>query len=811
MSASEPSAARRLILRGILAAASPVLLGLYAWFPFLGFLPFIALVPWILLYTDDRPKPASAAWYVVGAWVAWMLQHPAVAHFGWFVPPVMAAALFVGWIPFPFLIRPIHRRFHWPRALTVPIVWVCLEWLRSAVTLAHFDLYALGYSQARVTPLVQVADLTGVYGVSFLVAAFNGWVADAIVAWRSRAATGMDPGARRRLLRSAAAVGALFAAALTYGVVRLSAARDDPGPRIAVVQPNIEHSERNAIGVHLSQVIFTDERVAAGAADLIVWPENAVLDNLRRPGMYIPDLARLAREKNAHMLVGGMGKSSEVPGKTTNTAYLIDGGGNILGEARKQVLFPWSEMIPGDALLRRLAPGVWRFQRALVRKGWGFVPTGLPGRETTVLSLPYGGGTLPFGVLICVENAYAPIPAEASRKGARFLVNITSEREVGGPVQEQLLRVSMLRAVENRIAYVRCGNSGISAFVDPEGRLRRVLMGERGGTIHDHGVLIERVLLGRPGPTVYARSHDAFAFLCIAATFVLLVSSLGPGFGAAGVRAGAMALLVLASWGCGSGPRPGTDPEAAPAALAEGRKRLAAGDPSGAITALARACAAPESCGAAIPMLSLAFQATRRFEDAADLFAAVAAARPEVRADALAEQARFLDRLGELRAAEGAYAAAVALRPDAATWATLGTLRMRMEDPSGALEAYGRALELSPGDAQIRYLHARGLWLAGRLADAEREIDGLIADHPDHGAGWAVKGRLREAAGDEAGAVAAYRSALGGDRENVEARFMLARRALAAQDFDQAKRWLREIWALDAGGGVRRGGAEVPR
>jgi apolipoprotein N-acyltransferase len=806
-----PGGSSSLLARGVLAAASPILLGLYAWFPFLGFLPYVALVPWILLYTDDRRPPVSAIWYVVGAWVAWMLQHPSVAHFGWFVPPVMAAALCVGWLPFPFVMRPIHRRFGWPRALTVPIVWVALEWLRSTITLAHFDLYALAYSQARVTPLVQIADVTGAAGVSFLVAAFNGWVADVIVHRRSRGAVGAAAPRGPSVLVSGAVLAAMFVAALVYGFVRLSHGANEPGPRIALVQPDVAHNERNAIGVHLSEVIFTDERVPAGSADLIVWPENAILDNLRRPGMYLPDLARLANEKGAPLLVGAMGKASEAPGKMTNAAYLVDRNGEILGEARKQVLFPWSEMVPGDAWLKRAFPRLWRAQRALVRKGWGFVPTGLPGRETVVLGLPWNGVTLPFGVLICVENAYAPIPAEAARKGARFLLNITSEREVGGPVQEQLLRISMMRAVENRIAYVRCGNSGISGFIDPQGRLRRVLRGENGGTIRDHGVLTERVLLGRPGTTLYARSHEAFAYLCVAATLALAAIAVAgrPGM-ARGVAVLAAAAVVTS--GCVGRPRIGTDAAGSTAALARGRAELQDGAADRAIGPLARACAEASTCREAVPLLSEAFLATRRFEDAADLFSEIATKRPEVRGAALAERGRFLDRQGEVLAAEAAYAEAAALEPTASSWASLGTLRMRLDRQDGALDAYARALALQPDDPQMRYLHARALWLVGRGTDAEGEIDALLAIQPDHGAAWAVKGRLRDAAGDPPGAAEAYHHALRGDPENVEARFMLARRALVAKDFAQAEQWLREIWAIDTQAAPgRRGGGEVPR
>jgi apolipoprotein N-acyltransferase len=135
----------------------------------------------------------------------------------------------------------------------------------------------------------------------------------------------------------------------------------------------------------------------------------------------------------------------------------------------------------------------------------------------TLFELPWNGAALPFAVLICVENAYPPLVAEAGRMGARFFVNITSEGEVSGPIQEQLLRICIFRAIENHLAYVRCGNAGISGFIDPDGRVRSILTNARGGTIAIAGTLSDTVSLSRGGPTVYARSHDAFALACVLA------------------------------------------------------------------------------------------------------------------------------------------------------------------------------------------------------------------------------------------------------------------------------------------------------
>jgi tetratricopeptide (TPR) repeat protein len=206
------------------------------------------------------------------------------------------------------------------------------------------------------------------------------------------------------------------------------------------------------------------------------------------------------------------------------------------------------------------------------------------------------------------------------------------------------------------------------------------------------------------------------------------------------------------------------------------------------------------------------FRATRRYEDAVDLFTALAAAKPDVLAESRVARAGFLERLQELPEAERDLVEAARIEPKAETFAALGTLRLRMERPAEALDAYARASQLAPDDQQIHYLHARALWVSGRSAEAESELDALLANATYLGGAWVLKGRLREADSDEPGAVAAFHAALRVDPGNVEARFLLARRALATGDLDQAKLWLAEIGNLDVrGASSRRGAGEKER
>ena len=475
---------------------------------------YVVLVPWLLLYTDDRHPRVSIGYFIPTAWLTWMALYPVTHRFGPAFTLVASTVFMFGWLLFPIVMRRIHHRLHLPRVLTLPFLWVAIEWVRSATNLAHLDFYRLGSSQT-FTELVQISDVTGIYGVSFLVAAVNGLIVDLFFMLRDRRFSPRAAWFNRRALVSVSAVVLMFIAALGYARVRVPALRVAIGPAVAIVQPDVEHRVNNAVGVHLMQVLLTDDLVPPQASDLIVWPENAILDNMRRPGAYLEDLSWLAGRKSAWFLVGSMDTPDAYPGHTSNSAFLIDQAGEIRGDYDKQLLFPWSEYVPWDGAMERVYEPLQHLYRTLIRKGWGFLPAGVPGTRMKTLSLEWDQGTVPFSVLICYENTYPPMPAAAARQGARFFVHMTSEGRVGGPMQKQLLRMSVIRAVENRISYVRAGNTGISGFIDPAGRIQSVLRGRRGKLIYDQGVHIDRVPLSDAGVTLYARSHDAFAKLCL--------------------------------------------------------------------------------------------------------------------------------------------------------------------------------------------------------------------------------------------------------------------------------------------------------
>ena len=746
----------------------------YAMAPALAFLPYVALVPWAILYMDPKRPNVSPLYFLFVGYLCWILCYRMTFRFGWFVPPAMALFFVPAWVLFPLLVRPIER-LGLPRSITLPTVWVAVEWARLLLATGHFDLFALGYSQARFTPLVQFADITGVYGISFLVAAVNGLLADAFfmlkdAAWRPRILL-----RERRIVVPAVVIASAFAATFGYGFFKLTTARETPGPRLAIVQPNIAHTVRNFLGTSLLQLYRTDEGVPPGSADLIVWPENAILDDIDRKAAYLDDLGWLASQKHAPILLGAQGRAEGLVGRTTNSAFLVDDAGALRGRYDKQILFPFSEYVPLDRVVGVLAPPVQRAYRGLIRRAWGFVSTGAPGRSMTLFALPWKGGTLPFAALICVENTYPSLVAAASRQGARFLVNLTSEGEVGGVIQEQLLRVCMLRAIENRIAYVRAGNTGISGFIDPQGRLRSVLRGARGGTISVAGVLTDTVPLSPGGTTAYAASHDAFALLCVAVSLWLLARALLRG-------------------------RPTMTPHPVPAAatVAVVLAALLAGGCRSAGSDFAKACSDETACRDAMEKAAAAYRSADASETAVVFFEQVIATYPALAPEARGYRAFFLERCGDTLPALGEYQAALKGAPSARTFALLGTLRARIGDAPGALEAYRAAHDLAPDDAVVLFLVARSEWELGDTATARAAIARALLIEPDQPQALTLLARFALAEGRETEGLATLEHAAASDPSNLECRYDLSRLAWRAGKQDEARRWLGELRAIEA-------------
>lgn len=475
-------------------------------------LSYVGLVPWVYLF-GIRERRASLFAFVAGAGTYWTIYHAFLSNYVWWMPLLTVVFFGVALLCFPVLLR-AGKKLRIPWVVTVPIAWVATEFVFAHVALGRVADMLIGYSQAPVLSLIQVADLGGVYLVSFVVAMMNGAVADVIAVraytpgrvWRSRARMSL-----------AAAVGTLVAANI-YGVWRLSALRTEAGPRVGVVQPAVDHAGHNTFSVYGPTVYMTAQAWdTVGKVDLIVWPENAIQDYLDRFAVYEQDLMWLARRAGAPILVGSYGRHPDAPTVSTNMMVLA-GPDGFTGERYDKIrLMPWMEYVPFTPLLTALGGDLAKYHARFAARIIGYNTTGsstYKGERVTVFRWP---GLVPFASLICFETMDPSLAREAARKGARLLVNPTSEGRVGTYLQLQMLRISALRAVETRLPVVRAGNMGISAYVLPDGRLQHIVRGlRRKAVVFEPALGTQRVRLAAPGQSPYVRIGDVFAWTMLA-------------------------------------------------------------------------------------------------------------------------------------------------------------------------------------------------------------------------------------------------------------------------------------------------------
>ncbi|HYT63668.1 MAG TPA: apolipoprotein N-acyltransferase [Gemmatimonadales bacterium] len=500
-----------------LSLLSGILLAVPFLMPALWWLHYVALVPWIILITGEERR-FTWLYFFAGAYTFFIMAFGALSLFHKAVPFAVAALYAPLLIPFAILLRVVYRQLRLPLTLLVPVVWVSTEWLRLHFSLGEMGFFPLGSSQFNRTTLIQIADITGVYGISFLVAGANGFVVD------------LWPLIRRKqhpyTVAAFGCYGALVLAVLAYGRTREQALRFLPGPRIAIVQPNAIHYQdpRRAFETYQQQATFTRATVRPGSADVIAWPENAIGQPLSDDPRYVQGLKQLAHDEGAYLLVGGYTWADSLPpaGHLHTSAYYFSPQGAIVGRYDKIHMIPYSEYTPFRGWPRRLGAGL---ARALL----GYSGVGVPGTEVVRFAIraDSGGGLLQFAVPICFEVSSSGFARTAAAQGASFLVNITSEGLLGPPMYVHMLAQSTLRAVENRIAVVRVANNGLSGFVDPVGRAH--LIPGQGGTggsrwlFREAGMRVERVpVTAAANATFYTRHGEWLAYCCIGLTLVLL-------------------------------------------------------------------------------------------------------------------------------------------------------------------------------------------------------------------------------------------------------------------------------------------------
>ncbi len=374
------------------------------------------------------------------------------------------------------------------RLIVIPSVWVALEWVRGIV-FTGFDWISLGHSQAPNLVSIQIADVAGVYGISFVVCMVNVFAAQ-IRRLPER------PLCRRVYL---AVFTAILVSHWLYGLIRLSQPLPAKSLTVGVVQGNIEQEMKWAEFawpmIMKAYRTFTME-VAAEKPDLIIWPETSFPGILGEDDALFGQVEALARTVSIPMMLGAIERRGD---DYHNTVLLMGADGRIGSQYDKIHLVPFGEFLPGRALIGPLADlvPISDFTR---------------GERWTVFESP---GIAPFSVLICFEDTVARMARPFVQAGAQWLLNMTNDAWFKDSKAADLhLTSSIFRAVENRRSLVRSANTGISSVIDPFGRRLNEVQSEDGRRVDVAGTFVQEVPLNT-GLSLYTRFGNVFVFLCI--------------------------------------------------------------------------------------------------------------------------------------------------------------------------------------------------------------------------------------------------------------------------------------------------------
>lgn len=496
--------------RAILAALSGVLLALS--FPKFGHgaVALIALAPLVLAVNRVRLGRALLLGYLSGTlWALGTLYWTALVvvqygGLGWAAGVAVMMLLCLVVASFPALFAAVVAlwtiRLGPAGLLATPFGWVATEALRG-LTFVRFPWLLLGDSQHDNLPLVQLAAYTSVHGLSFVVAGVSAVIAYVVIE-------------RRSALRLGASVGAmgLLLAAWVHGSLVLShPLLEEPRIRVGVVQASIRQEDKwdpALAAEHLQRHLELSREAAARGARLVVWPESAVTWGFDRSPALAAELRGFVRRERIHLLFGNDDVQETSSGEQVFHvgAKILTPEGALALRYHKIRLVPFGEYVP----LRPLLTLGGRITPRLVRHVADFTP----GDRAVVGNVD--GGRL--GATICYEAIFPDLVRRFTQNGADLLVNVTNDAWYGrtsAPYQH--FAMARLRAVENGRYLVRAANTGISAVIDPRGRI--VARTE----LFQRSALVEEVAFVN-GSTFYAKHGDVFAWGC-AALATLLTSA----------------------------------------------------------------------------------------------------------------------------------------------------------------------------------------------------------------------------------------------------------------------------------------------
>jgi apolipoprotein N-acyltransferase len=504
----------------LLAVFSGLLLT--ASFPKIGFdwLVWAALVPLLVALRRLSPKAGFRMGFIAG-----MVHYLSLLY--WLVPVMRTYGHLPGYLSiailllfavvlamfiavFTAVLTAIGKR-PWHGLFIIAPAWISIEYIRSFI-FTGFPWELLGYSLFERLQLIQISDIFGVYGVSFLITLANAAIFFTILYLSKMRWQRSEIPLSLAAVATIAAVIAIVATAV-YGNQRIldvdQFIADSPKAKTTVVQGNIAQLTKWDPDFQIATVKKYNRlslTAAADRPDLIIWPESATPFYFGYEKAPSELVLEGIRGVNTDFLFGS--PSFEQKDNAIEyyvSAYLISPRQQTISRYDKAHLVPYGEYVP----LKKWMP----FLGKMVAHVGDFVP-GPKGK-----TIPWKNEKL--GVQICYEVIFPNLSRAMVKNDATLLINITNDAWFGktsGPYQH--FSMTVFRAIENRRALARSANTGISGFIDPVGR------------ILVSSPLLKEAVITRSLPllevkTFYTRFGDVFVWACLVATLFAILSYLG--------------------------------------------------------------------------------------------------------------------------------------------------------------------------------------------------------------------------------------------------------------------------------------------
>jgi apolipoprotein N-acyltransferase len=478
----------------------PVLTGflLVASFPRIhqGYLAWVAWIPLLVFIFYSK----SAARAFVGGFIAAAIEF--FILFIW-IPPVIerysgGSSTVMAWVAYGLMVSILACYPAIACALTkrlmvrggnsflllLPAIWVLLEFAQSVFPFGGLPWLLAGYSQTGYLPIMQMADITGVYGISFLIL----WTNTAIAFLFLRVP-------RRAAYVPALVAGVALAAGLLYGSSSLRRWGSIPPVfSVAMLQGNILFEDSEAVQVEKFRKGY--RRMADSLKnniDLLILPESPTPVLFQYDTSYRQELGNLAARYPLGLVFNNIDRRDlEGEGRYFNSAFFLDGNGMLKGIYDKMHLVPFGEYFPFKHLF---------FFTEIVSKDVGEFHAG---RDFRIVEI----GNHPSNAIICFEAVFPSLVRRFVEKGSQLIVNLTNDGWYGRSVAPyQHLEIARWRAVENRRYLLRATNSGFSAVIEPTGNIQSAT-----------GLMQEGICEGRfafiSEKTIYTRYGNILVFLC---------------------------------------------------------------------------------------------------------------------------------------------------------------------------------------------------------------------------------------------------------------------------------------------------------